>query len=87
MIQNLKIASLLSLFILIGCAQTPVVVPEIIRQPVYIPIPATLVQPVQVTLLPGITYGEALGRLNAGLQTCNADKAAIRTLTPPKPPK
>lgn len=77
----------LSMLALSACStQAPVVVTERINVPTFIPYPVTLVQPVQVTLQPGITYGEALGRLNAGLQMCNSQLTAIGVLTPPKPP-
>jgi len=72
--------------LLAGCSQAPIVRIQYVQTPVYIPIPATLTQPVSVVLNPGTTYGEALGSLREGLSRCEADKAAIRVLTPPSPP-
>lgn len=69
-----------------GCTTAPIVRIQYVPTPVYIPIPATLTAPVEVNLLPGVTYGDALGSLREGLSRCEADKAAIRVLTPPSPP-
>lgn len=70
-------------FLLSACTSAPVVTVERINVPTYIPIPTTLTAPVKVTLQPGITWGEAVGSLYSGLQSCNADKAVIGSLKPP----
>jgi len=67
---------------LTSCA-APAVRVQYINVPTFVPVPVTLVAPVSVSLPVGITYGEALGSLRAGLTSCNADKAAIATLKPP----
>lgn len=72
---------------LTGCASSqPIVVPEKISVPTYIPTPGTLTAPVKVTLQPGVTWGEAVGSLYSGLQTCNAQLSSISTLKPPEKP-
>lgn len=82
---NVKYAGFLALS---ACAQNPTVgPPEIIHERVYAPVPVTLTAPVEVTLLPGVTYGQALGSLSSALQTCDGNLKAIQSLTPPKPPK
>lgn len=78
-------ARLIIIAALSGCSSAPVVVPEIIRMPTFIPYPATLVQPVKVDLT-GATWGSAVGSLHAGLETCNAQLQSISTLKPPSPP-
>lgn len=69
-----------------ACAQTPVTVIERVNIPTYIPTPGTLTAPVKVTLQPGVTWGEAVGSLYSGLQTCNAQLSSISTLKPPEKP-
>lgn len=73
--------------VLSACAQTqPIVVPERISVPTFIPVSATLTQPVEITLLPGTTYGQALGSLREGLSRCDSQLTAIQGLVPTKPP-
>lgn len=87
MIQNLKITSLGMLFILTACASSqPIIQVERVNVPTYVPISSTLTAPVQVSLLPRTTYGEALGRLREGLISCDSQLQAIQGLTAPKPP-
>lgn len=74
-----------------GCSSQPTVGPPVyIKQTVYIPVPATLTQPISIDLT-GATWGKAVGDLKAGLDTCNANLGAISGLkvpltpAPPKP--
>lgn len=67
-----------------GCSQAPIVRIQYVQTPVYIPIPATLTQPISVDLT-GATWGSAVGSLNAGLETCNSQLQAISTLKPSPP--
>jgi len=68
-----------------ACASQPITVPEIIHDKTYIPVPATLTQPVSIILPANVTWGQALGLYNEALQTCGARLAAISTLQPPPP--
>lgn len=70
---------------LTACAQQPIIQVERINVPTYIPTPATLTATVKVDLTQGVTWGQAVGRLNEGLQSCNANLSAIAGLTPPAP--
>lgn len=78
------ITPLLGFLIIAGCAQTPVTVVERVNVPTYMPVPATLTAPVKADLYPGITWGQAVGSLYMGLQTCNSQIQAIATLKPPR---
>lgn len=80
---HMKYSLLSAVLLLSACSSQPVVVTEVIHQKVYAPIPSTLVAPVHVTLIPGVTYGEALGSLREGLSRCDSQLAAIATLKPP----
>ena len=66
---------------LTGCASTPVTVVEKIQVKTFVPVPATLTQPISVDLT-GATWGSAVGSLNEALQACDARLDAIRTLAP-----
>lgn len=66
-----------------ACSSQPTVGPPVyIKQTVYIPVPATLTQPISVDLT-NATWGSAVGSLKAGLDTCNANLAAVAGLKPP----
>ena len=67
-----------------ACSQAPIVHIQYVNVPTYIPIPATLTQPISVGLT-GATWGSAVGSLNAGLETCNSQLQAISTLKPSPP--
>lgn len=67
-----------------ACSQ-PIVRVQYVTVKSYLPIPATLTAPIAVDLT-GMTYGEGLGSLRAGLERCDGQLAAIRVLTPPSPP-
>lgn len=69
-----------------ACSSAPIVGPPVyIPTKVYLAIPAELTLPVTVDLT-GMTYGEGLGSLREGLERCDGQLAAIRVLTPPRPP-
>lgn len=71
----------------LSACSSPAVRVQYIETKTYIPIPATLTQPISVDLT-NATWGAGIGSLNAALQTCNARLDAIHTLVPPpvKPP-
>lgn len=84
---GLKYSLFSACLLLSACSQAPIVHIQYVSVPQFLPIPATLTAPVKVDLYPNITYGEALGALYIGLETCNSDKAAIATLKPSTPPE
>ena len=76
---------------LAGCSSQPTVRIQYVNVPTYIPSPATLTAPTQVILGDSPTWGSALGAYKAGVDSCNADKAALGGLRAPiqdkgKPP-
>lgn len=65
-----------------ACSSQPIVRVQYVTVKSYLPIPATLTAPIAVDLT-GQTYGEGLGSLRAGLETCNGQLTSIATLKPP----
>lgn len=78
-----KYSLLPAVLLLSACSSVPIVGPPVyIPTKVYLAIPAELTLPVTVDLT-GQTYGEGLGSLRAGLETCNGQLTSIATLKPP----
>ena len=86
-INAIKLIGISGLLVVISaCGTQPIIRVQYVNVPTYIPIPATLTAPAVVNLLPGVTYGDALGSLREGLTSCDGQLGAIRVLTPPSPP-
>lgn len=78
---------LVAALLLAGCASAPqqAPMPEVVKVPVveYVPVPDKLTKPCPVTRAKSRTVEAVVDAYNANvtaLETCNADKAAIRKL-------